>query len=189
MFRRTGRGPGRRNDRGAVAVEAALITPVLLIVVFGIVEFGLVFKDWLAVSSSVRAGTRIASAEPRVATFATDAAAQIAREGSAMDMDGVRELWVYKAAVDGSPVGGNGGFGACTSCVKFRWDGTKFTQISSTWPHTAQNACQGDVNRDNLGVYLQLEHAAITGMFFDRFVISEHTVMALEPMSATTGCK
>ena len=191
MFRRTGRGPsGRRRDGGAVAVEAALITPILLLVVFGIVEFGLVFKDWLAISSSVRAGARMASAEPRVATFAADAAAQVAREGRAMGLANVHELWVYKAKADGTPVGSTAGkFDACTTCVKFRWNGSAFVQQSSTWLHTAQNACQGDVNRDNLGVYVLLDHPSVTGLFFDQLAIGEHTVMSLEPMSATTGCK
>ena len=45
------------------------------------IEFGLAFKDQLAMTSAVRAGARIASAEPRSATFATDAASQVATRG------------------------------------------------------------------------------------------------------------
>src|SRR3954453_23719727 len=57
--RRRGRG-----QRGAVAVEAALVTPVLIILVFGIIEFALIMRDYVAVSSAVRVGARIASANP-----------------------------------------------------------------------------------------------------------------------------
>ncbi|WP_420372033.1 TadE family protein [Pedococcus badiiscoriae] len=54
----------RHPDRGAAAVEAAIVTPLILLIVFGIMEFGMVFKDTLTVSTSVRAGARTASAEP-----------------------------------------------------------------------------------------------------------------------------
>jgi Flp pilus assembly protein TadG len=181
--------PDRRRSRGAVAVEAALITPVFLVLVFGIIEFGLVFKDWLAVSSTVRAGARMASAEPRTATFASDAAAQVAKEGTALGMSNVKELWVYKANADGTPVGGTSAFTTCGTCVKFRWNGSAFTQTSSSWTSTQQNACQNDPNRDTIGVYLKYDHPAVTGLFFNSLTLSEHTVMALEPIPTATGCK
>ena len=38
-----------RDDRGAVLVEAAFILPVVILIVFGIIEFGLAFKDTLTV--------------------------------------------------------------------------------------------------------------------------------------------
>jgi len=178
-----------RRGRGAVAVEAALITPLFVLMVFGIIEFGLVFKDWLAVTSTVRAGARMASAEPRTATFASDAAAQVAREGTALQMSNVKELWVYKANSDGSPVGGTTAFNACSTCVKFRWNGTSFTQTSSSWTSLQQNACQGDANRDTIGVFLKIDHPVVTGLFFKTLTLKDHTVMALEPIPTTTGCK
>ncbi len=57
MFRRR-----ERNQRGAVAVEAALVTPVVCLMLFGIVEMSLLMRDVVSASSSVRAGTRVASA-------------------------------------------------------------------------------------------------------------------------------
>ena len=108
-----------RDDRGVAAVEAAIVTPIFLLVVIGVIEFGLAFKDQLAVTSAVRAGARIASAEPRTTTFATDAAAQVAREGSALDMSNVQALWVYQADASGHPVGAGGTFNSCaTNCVR-----------------------------------------------------------------------
>ena len=80
----------RRSQQGAVAVEAAIITPLFILLVFGIIEFGMVFKDFLAVTSSVRAGARMASAEPRNLNFAQDAADQVAREGGALNMSKIK---------------------------------------------------------------------------------------------------
>ena len=179
------------RERGAVAVEAALVTPILFLLIFGMVEFGMFFKDYLAVGNSVRAGVRMASAEPRVGTFATDAAANVARESSALSMDAVKELWVYQAAADGTPVGGNNGFGACTECVKFTWDSaTKAFKVrSDTWKNTEHNACQGDPGRMNVGVYMRYEHPSVTKFIFDTVAIADHAVMSFEPIPLTRGCK
>ncbi len=48
---------GRRDD-GATAVEFALVAPVLLLLVFGIIEYGLWFSDSLATRQGVREAAR-----------------------------------------------------------------------------------------------------------------------------------
>lgn len=48
----------RRGDRGASAVEFALVLVPLLMVIGGIVNFGVVFAQQLALDNSVRAGAR-----------------------------------------------------------------------------------------------------------------------------------
>lgn len=50
-----------RGDRGAVLVEAAFILPVLLTLLFGIVEFGFAWRDKITVETASRAGARTAS--------------------------------------------------------------------------------------------------------------------------------
>ena len=53
---------GRRGaDRGAVAVEFALILPILVMILFGIIEFGFVLAQKAALSSAVREGARYGS--------------------------------------------------------------------------------------------------------------------------------
>lgn len=58
---------GRRDD-GATAVEFALVAPVLLLLVFGIIEYGLWFSDSLA----TRQGVREAARQGAVANFGED---------------------------------------------------------------------------------------------------------------------
>lgn len=53
-----------RDDRGAVAVEAALVLPVVMLLVFGMIEFSLLMRDWVSITAATRAGARIASASP-----------------------------------------------------------------------------------------------------------------------------
>ncbi len=191
------RGTYGARQRGAVAVEAALITTFLLVpLLFGIIEFGFAFKDWLGVTSSVRAGARIASAEPRYADFANDAAAQVAKEGSALNLDANSVLYVYEADANGYPMG-KVDFSSCpTNCVKFSWNSTtkQFTKLAGTdWLSTAQNACQGDPGHDSVGVYLAVKDPGITKLFFSTITLKSRTVMSLEPLPvtslATNGCK
>lgn len=57
--RRHRRKPGLgRGQRGAAAVEFALILPVLLSVVFGILEYGWIFYQQFNLASAVRNGLR-----------------------------------------------------------------------------------------------------------------------------------
>lgn len=180
----------RWDDRGVAAVEAAIITPIFLLLVVGILEFGLVFKDQLAVTSAARSGARIASAEPRNASFATDAAAAVAQEASALDSKTIKALWIYQADSTGHPIGANGGFGSCSlNCIVFTWNGTSFVQSSGSWDPMTQDACVGDPQHTSVGVYLDVDHPAVTKVIFNSIGLSSYTVMRLEPIPTLQGCK
>ena len=45
-------------DQGASAVEFALVLPILLVLVFGIVDFGRAFNAWIELSGAAREGAR-----------------------------------------------------------------------------------------------------------------------------------
>jgi len=182
------------GERGGAAVEAAIVTPVILAMLFGIIELGFLFKDYLAVAGSVRAGVRIASANPRRATFAQVAADDVAATGTAANLGDVKQMWVYKADPASDKPIGYTTFADCSICVKFRWDtGTRaFVPISDNWAATSQNACSSSSTGgppDRIGVYVQLKHDAFTKLVFDTITISEASILTLEPMPFLTGCK
>jgi len=62
------RNPVSKGKRGAVAVEFALVAPVLMILLFGAIEFGLAFKDLLVLNQAAREGARAASVGDTVST-------------------------------------------------------------------------------------------------------------------------
>ena len=122
----------RRGERGAVAVEAALVTPLVLLMLIGMVEFSFALRDYVSVSSAVRTGIRTAttnsalvsgngsceSASPALPVpppcsptdtpaFAQLAAAAIQQTGTAMPKDSIDYVFVYKANDKGYP-GPNG---------------------------------------------------------------------------------
>jgi len=50
-----------RGDRGAAAVEFALVVPILLVVLFGIIDFGFAINRYAIVNNAAREGVREAS--------------------------------------------------------------------------------------------------------------------------------
>lgn len=51
-------GRRQRNEEGQTLVETALALPVLLLVLFAILQFGVVFHNYLALTDAVRVGAR-----------------------------------------------------------------------------------------------------------------------------------
>jgi Flp pilus assembly protein TadG len=51
----------RPRDRGSVAVEFALVLPLLLLIVFGIVDFGRALNAQITLTQAAREGARVAS--------------------------------------------------------------------------------------------------------------------------------
>lgn len=50
-----------RADKGQAAVEFALVLPVLMAIVLGIVQFGILFNNYITLTDAVRAGARKAA--------------------------------------------------------------------------------------------------------------------------------
>src|SRR3712207_2963636 len=121
------RGPGR-GERGAIAVEAALVTPLVLVMLIGMVEFSFALRDYVSVASAVRTGIRTATTNsaltagngtceaagpdllvpPPCSPTSTPAFAQLAalviqKTGTAMPKDSIDYIFVYKANDKGYP--------------------------------------------------------------------------------------
>jgi Flp pilus assembly protein TadG len=57
-----------KADRGAAAVELALVLPVLLLVLFGIIDFGRMLNTQLTLTEAAREGARAAALRQSAAT-------------------------------------------------------------------------------------------------------------------------
>lgn len=198
-----------RSERGAVVVEAALVTPLLMLLIFGIIEMALLMKDDVAVTSAVRNGGRIASANAgagpggvaaddgsctspcspaNAPMFAQLAANAIQTAGSALPKDSIQELWVYKANNKGFPGSDGSTAMTCgTNCVKYKWvkASDQFKYFSGTWQSSSVNACANN-NPDSVGVYLKVNHSWLTGFFGKTIAIDDHAVFTFEPLPTLT---
>jgi hypothetical protein len=161
----------RRDERGAAAVEAALVTPILVLLVFGIIEFSFLLRDYVVVASDVRNGARIAStaadagpgtcdtydgappctgaSSPALAQLAADA---MQRGGSAMPSDEIDYILVYQANTQGYP-GSDGNTtmpsdcSGYADCVRFVWQPKAnsgqgaFRYAGGAWDSSSISAC------------------------------------------------
>lgn len=59
----------RRKERGAVAVEMAIILPLLLLILIGTIEFGRVFNVQISLTQAAREGARHAAIHHHKATL------------------------------------------------------------------------------------------------------------------------
>jgi len=204
-----------RSERGAVAVEAALVTPLLVLVLFGIVEMSLLMRDTVSVNSSVRVAARVASVSaaagpgtceasgltpppctPADAPALGQAAANaIQRAGSAMPKDSIERVLIYEAAgTAGIPIGKTAPWTdrtcGSTNCVTYVWDKVldKFRYSTGSWRTSTLNACVNDPNADAVGVALIARHDWITGLIGsgDGFTMTERSVMQFEPLPHET---
>lgn len=51
----------RKREEGQALVEFIIVLPVLLLIVLGIIQFGTLFKDYIALTDAVRVGARQAA--------------------------------------------------------------------------------------------------------------------------------
>lgn len=77
-----------RDDRGAAAVEFALVVPILLLVVFGIVNLGVVMAQQISLNNGARQAARFAVVDGRTCTEIQDegkaSASTVGMEASAV---------------------------------------------------------------------------------------------------------
>jgi Flp pilus assembly protein TadG len=77
--------PARTRRKGQALVETAIVLPLLLLLVFGIVQFGILFRDYLALTDAVGAGARQAAASRELAGPVGTATARV--RPAAADVD------------------------------------------------------------------------------------------------------
>lgn len=201
-----------RTERGAVAVEAALVTPLLVLLVFGIIEMALLMRDDVAVTSAVRAGARIASTGAgdgacvydatdtppcptgSVPILAQMAANAIQRAGSAMPKSEIDYIMVYKANDNGYPGTATSMPASCSgisNCVEFTWRDNlqAFRYASGTWTSSTINGCfPGTAANplDRVGVDMHATHPFLTGLFGTHIGLEDHAVFDFEPLPTAT---
>jgi Flp pilus assembly protein TadG len=68
-------------------VEFALCLPVMALLLFGVIQFGIVFNNYVTLTDAVRAGARKAAVSRNLGAASAVAATQTAVRDSAADLD------------------------------------------------------------------------------------------------------
>jgi Flp pilus assembly protein TadG len=73
------------QERGQSMAEFAIVLPVLVVVLFGIVQFGIVFNNYVTLTDAVRAGARTAAVSRQDANPAGEATTMVRHSATNLD--------------------------------------------------------------------------------------------------------
>lgn len=178
----------RRHERGATLVEAALVFPILILIVLGTLEIGLAFKDYLTVSYISREGARIgalAGDDPEA-----DCAILIGIGGLATthDLERIDEIQIFKAD---EGTGAQGLTNIATynpgkdpeECHVPALPGDGWDINPVNWAPTSRQTTVGTDDLDIIGVRVILTRSWVTNFppFRGSFDVDEITLTRLEP--------
>src|SRR5688572_26746625 len=111
-----------RSERGAELIEMAMVMPILLLVLGGIVDFGFLFRSWEIVTNAAREGARVGILPSYSCDAATPEDIQ-SRVDAYMAASGFSDPTDYAVEVDNMPVTTTAGtFTACAVVVTMTQD-------------------------------------------------------------------
>lgn len=88
-------------------VEAALITPIFVFLLFGLIEFGGLFRDYLTINDATASGARAAAIAGNDANADWLILQGIKSSTNALTKSGIKKIIVYKATNSSTPVPSN----------------------------------------------------------------------------------
>lgn len=171
--------PTPAGERGATLVESAVVMSVILIpLLLGIVEFGMVFKDWLTVSNATREAAQVsaAAADDPIADIAALRAIGNSMTGSSLDDlisvrianadTGIATVYTYTPA-------SVCGWAPCPD------PDLPGLYIQPNWAPVDRNVEVG--NLDRVEVTITFQHEYITGIVGDTVDLTQSVTNRLEP--------
>lgn len=189
-----------RGESGVAVVEFALILPVLIVFMFGIIDYGMLFKADNQTEHALMSAGRVVAQQSKARLADYEALRMLKASTSGMSNATVTKVVIYKAtAADGkvpaaclnASVNGvcnyynktkfetfetskSTAFAGTASCTGSSWD--------SAWCPTTRSA-----QTDRIGMYVEVEYDHLTGMLPGNFTIKKRTVYSVEPTQIKIG--
>lgn len=190
----------RGAERGQSMIEMAMILPLLLLLVLGTLEFGMIFDHHLSLEYATREGARTGSALANADNVPADCAnvdpqiiAAVQRvldsPGSDIDLSQVTQIRIYKSTANGSETAGfvnvwtyTPGAGPVVSGAQLDFTGP----VNPPWAACSRINTQVNPDPDKLGVsitYNYIFKTALGGMLANAtLTMNDRTVMTLNPL-------
>lgn len=184
-------GRNRRSETGASAVELALVAPLFVLLILGVIEFGSMFWNLSSLQTTVSAAVRTAGTQSRVDNYQLDVRdiAQVGLRGRNVTPV---SLVIYRADPDtGRPTdiaASTKDYMQCSAnCYKFTWNSTTKAFVASgstSWPAADQKACGPAASTDFLGVWVEVLN---NGMVSGKRKMHASGIARLEPVPLSNG--
>ncbi len=192
----------RRGERGASIIEAAFVTPVFVLLIFGIFEMGFLLRNYTVVSSSSADAARAAAVYGNLpeADFLT--LQTLEHSLNKVGLENIEVLVIYHATGPGDSVPAG-----CLSvppsssleCNRYTpadfflnnvdaagvptgyWGCAVGTSRDSGWcPTSRETAISSPTGPDHVGVYIEFKHTYITGVLGTERTITADRIARLE---------
>ncbi|MCD9622651.1 TadE family protein [Rhabdothermincola salaria] len=198
-----------RGDHGVAIVEMALVSPILFTLLLAVFEYGLVYRDILTAADAASDGARVGSQQGNdvLVTGATAdyTIVDAVRMGLAgLDPESIERIVVYQAGPpsDGSPLsqvpaacrtGGSSTAADCnvylpaTAFVAIQDGDVEFFECVDAgdpacgWDPTTRVDGPTVADIEYLGVYVEVRHDYLTGLFGSAFDIERASITRIEP--------
>ena len=193
----------RRRERGASLVEAAFVTPVFLALIFGIIEFGFLFRNYLTVNNAALAGARAASVAGDDEDGDFLIVRTVAHAIEAMGIENLDFVVVYKASGPDDVVPPSCVFGPSTALNCNRFTQREFflnlessPGVKTDWAcgpaaqdrfwcptdrNTQKPQVPADPDLEYVGVHVQGHHQYVTGFIGSSTKLTSNRIIRLEP--------
>ena len=74
-----------RNEQGQTMTEFALVLPILALLLFGVIQFGILFNNYVTLTDAVRSGARKAAVSRQASDPRGDAEAAVRKAADTLD--------------------------------------------------------------------------------------------------------
>jgi hypothetical protein len=192
--------PRDGRDRGSALVEGAVVAPLFFLLLFAILEFGLVFRQYLTMSTASRNATRTASTAGNAGQADYLTLQEIKRSTRAIRSDEITFIVIFKASDPTASIEDDAALqpclvasqaGTCNRYVASDLDrpSSQFGDCSAAsstpdhyWCPTSRDVALSGPP-DYVGVYIRTRYRAITGIFGRDYDFGEQTIYRLEPQT------
>ena len=146
----------------------AFVLPLLVLILIGMAEFGIAFRDWLSITTATREGIRVGSAAGALVS---------------VPIDDIQQLWVFKADANGNPTALRNRYRPANPAdppAILECSGG-WVNLELSWPSVGRNVTTN--NLDIMGVRVIFDHNWITNFppFGGSTTWTDDAIMRLEP--------
>jgi hypothetical protein len=194
----------RTSERGSTMTEMALVTPIFLLLIFGVMEFGFLLRNQLTINSAATESARAASVGGNDPDTDFLVLRTVEHGVASMGLQNIRQVVVYRASgpdtdvptacltapVTATATAGCNRYTAAdfflplldssgNATGNFRCDTTSVDRYWCPSDRTSSLLAAG--GPDYVGVYIEANHDYVTGFFGASRIVRDQKVIRIEP--------
>ena len=172
-----------RGDDGAALVEGAIVAPIIVFLVFGLLELSMLLQTHLAVRAAVNDAAREVSLSSNGDQVDQAAVNQLLRRSAGTVSADLESIVIYSPdSVGDAPAVACRTGGSSATCQSFTGEEAEAGSISC-----GSTLCSGSRDDDSLvGIWVRVRYNSVTGLLPDSIITAQH-VQRVSPAAGVGG--